>query len=195
MQCLLQESLPGTLIWHSLPKDQLVVWAIVCPGGWPEPWGLGQRLGCFAGWGGEGDGCRPRHGRARCQGVSGTPFFLVACSAPSWGPSRVQEYMVSARQVHLPHYLYPLSCQHLPITCSIGTLWKWPTAAWPSWYAWLTFQHMPHLFRCLLFKNGSSKSVLYFTCKTWLTGSCFKMNIIKWRERKIHPLHLRLMSW
>ena len=99
--------------------DQLVVWAIVSPGGWPEPWGLGQRLGCFAGWGGGGgmgergrgggysDGCRPRLGRAQCQGLSGTLSFLGACSAPSWGPSRVQGYMVSARQVHLPHYLCP----------------------------------------------------------------------------------------
>lgn len=96
--------------------DQLVVWAIVSPGGWPEPWGLGQRLGCFAGWGGEGgmgegggygDGCRPRLGKAQCQGLGGTPSFLGACSAPSWGPSRVQGYMVSARQVHLPHYLCP----------------------------------------------------------------------------------------
>ena len=99
------------LIWHCLPKDPLVVWAIVSPGGWPEPWGLGQRLGCFAGWVGErggcGDGCRPRLGRAHCQSVSGTPFFLGACSGPSWCPSRVQEYMVSARQVHLPHYLCP----------------------------------------------------------------------------------------
>lgn len=96
--------------------DQLVVWAIVSPGGWPEPWGLGQHLGCFAGWGGEAgtgeeegyrDGCRPKLGRAWCQGLSGTHSFLGACSAPSWGPSRVQGCMVSARQVHLPHYLCP----------------------------------------------------------------------------------------
>ena len=57
--------------------------------------------------GGYRDGCRPRLGTAQCQGLSGTPSFLGASSAPSWGPSRVQGYMVSARQVHLPHYLHP----------------------------------------------------------------------------------------
>lgn len=70
---VLPESIPGRLIWHCLPMDQLVVWAIVSPGGWPEPRGLGQCLGCFTGWGGEGemgeeegyrDGCRPRLGMA-----------------------------------------------------------------------------------------------------------------------------------
>lgn len=32
---------------HSHRLDQLVVWTIVSPGGWPGPRGLGQRLGCF----------------------------------------------------------------------------------------------------------------------------------------------------
>lgn len=100
--------------WHSPPKDQLVVWPIVSSGVWPEPRGLGQHLVfCRVGFGGKGrgcgDGCRPRLGRAQCQGVSGTPSFLGACSAPSWSLSRVQEYMVSARQVHLPRYLCPSS--------------------------------------------------------------------------------------
>ncbi|TNN59988.1 hypothetical protein EYF80_029830 [Liparis tanakae] len=91
----------------------------------------GVRLGEGGGGGGYRDGCRPRLGRAQCQCLSGTPFFLGACSAPSWGPSRVQGYMVSARQVHLPHYLCPAHAStlpspshHPPITCSTGTLWK-----------------------------------------------------------------------
>lgn len=154
-------SIPGTLIWHVPPVDQLVIWAIVSPGGWPEPWGLGQRLGCFARWGGEGgmgergsvggyrDGCRPRLGRAQCQGLSGTPFFLGACSAPSWGPQRGAGIHGQCKTG--PSALLPLSCscQHPPITCSIGTLWKWPTAAWPSWHAWLTFNIFHHGF-CVL---------------------------------------------
>lgn len=39
------------LIWHGSSKDQLVVWAFVSLVARPEPWGLGQHLGCFWGWG------------------------------------------------------------------------------------------------------------------------------------------------
>lgn len=35
----------------------------------------------------------------------GHPPFWEPAQPPTWGPSRVLGYMVSARQVHLPHYL------------------------------------------------------------------------------------------
>lgn len=37
----------------------------------------------------------------------GHPPFWEPAQPPPEGPSRVQGYMVSARQVHLPHYLCP----------------------------------------------------------------------------------------
>lgn len=74
-----------------------------------------ERDGWWWWWGGGfKDGCRPRLGRAQCQGLSGTPSFLGARSAPSRSPGRVQGYMVSARQVHLPHYLCPAHASALP---------------------------------------------------------------------------------
>lgn len=46
--------------------------------------GGAETTGC---WGGKayGNGCRPRLGRAQCQGLSRTPFFLGACSDPLLG--------------------------------------------------------------------------------------------------------------
>lgn len=99
--------------------DQLVVWAIVSPGGWPEPWGLGQRLGCFARWGGEGGMGERGSGGAIEMGAGqgwaehnarvsvGHRSFWEPPQPPPGGPSGVQGYMVSARQVHLPCYLCP----------------------------------------------------------------------------------------
>lgn len=60
----------------------------------------------------------------------------------------------------------PLSspCQHIPITCSIGNLWKWPTAAWPSWHAWLTFSICHHSLCITVWMIDASKSTLFFLC-------------------------------
>lgn len=101
--------------------DQFVVRAIVSPGVWPEPRGLGQRFGCLASWGGNGE---EQGGRGRERGLwrwvqakAGqstmpgsqwdTVSFWESARPPPGGPSGMQGYMVSARQVHLPRYLCP----------------------------------------------------------------------------------------
>lgn len=95
-----------------------------------------ERVG--GGWGGSGeggasaDGCRPRLGRARCQGLSGAPSLSGSLPrTPSWARQRgagIHGQCKTGPSAPLP--LAPAHASAPTITCSIGTLWKWPAAAW-----------------------------------------------------------------
>lgn len=153
------------------------------------------------GWEGEGgysDGCRPRLGRAQCQGLSGTLSFLGACSAPSWGPSRVQGYMVSARQVHLPHYLCPTHASTLlspAPSAPYGNDLLLPdladTHGSPSAYATVA-----SVSSVLGFMNGWGEfksSVSLPTCTSTICyGKKTLIKMVKWGESQIHPVHISL---
>lgn len=93
------------------------------------------------------------------------------------------------------------SCQHPAITCSIGTLWKWPTAAWPSWHAWLTFS-ICHRGFCVFWARVYEwlRRVWIFcfsvSLLTYTSTICYwkkrLIKMVKWGESKIHPVHISL---
>lgn len=76
--------------------------------------------------GASGDGCRPRLGRARCQGLSGAPSLSGSLPrTPSWAPQRgagIHGQCKTGPSAPLP--LAPAHASAPTITCSIGTLWK-----------------------------------------------------------------------
>lgn len=76
--------------------------------------------------GASGDGCRPRLGRARCQGLSGAPSLSGSLPrTPSWACRRdagVHGQCKTGPSAPLP--LAPAHASAPTITCSIGTLWK-----------------------------------------------------------------------